>query len=105
MLGRWYSWLWFHSEWYLTPIDRRPFTFILRDIIYNNVGWAVTFIILFYASMIVLSFWHGMASTITTSIASFVLAHLVWGSKWIENEQEWPTYLGNIEVYEVTDND
>ena len=105
MLGRWYSWLWFHSEWYLTPIDRRPFTFIMRDWIFTHVEQAVILIGLFYVGMVILSFWHGTASTITTSIASFVLAHLVFGTKWIENEQEWPTYLGNIEVYEVTDND
>jgi len=93
-LGRFYQWFWFHSEWYLTPVNRRPYTFIMRDWIFTHPVLASVLIFLFYAGMIVLSIWHGTASTITTSVGSFLLAHLVWGSKYIEQEQEFPEYLG-----------
>ena len=93
-LGYWYQRFWFATEFWLTPVDRRPYTFIWRDYIYAHVPQAVCLIALFYAGMIVLSIWHGTASTITIAIGSFVLAHLVWGSAWIESEQEYPAYLG-----------
>ena len=95
MLGRFYIWFWFHTEFWLTSIDRRPYTFIFRDFIYRHVSIACTLIGVFYAGMIALSVWHGTAATITVAMGSFLLAHLVWGSKYIEQQQEWPTYLGN----------
>ena len=92
MLGNFYCWFWYHTEFWLTKCDRRPYTFIMRDWIYRNLNLAVALIALFYSGMITLSVWHGTASTITTSIGSFVLAHLIWGTKWIEGEQETPEY-------------
>jgi len=94
MLGEWYQKFWFATEFYLTPVNRRPYTFIMRDWIFTHPVLASVLIFLFYAGMIVLSIWHGTASTITTSVGSFLLAHLVWGSKYIEQEQEFPEYLG-----------
>ena len=94
MLGRFYLWLWFHTEFWLTRIDRRPYTFIMRDWIYTHTGLTALFVALFYAGMVTLSVWHGTASTITVSLGSFLLAHLVWGTKWIEGQQEYPPYLG-----------
>jgi len=94
MLGYWYQKLWYFTEFWLTPVNRRPYTFIWRDWIYTHAGQAVGLIVSFYAGMIILSLWHGTASTIIVAIGSFVLAHLIWGSKWIESEQEYPAYLG-----------
>ena len=94
MLGKFYLWLWFHTEFWLTRIDRRPYTFIMRDWMYKHGGLTRTFIVLFYAGSIILSNWHGTASTITVALGSFVLAHLVWGTVWIEGEQESPAFLG-----------
>ena len=94
MLGRFYLWLWFHTEFWLTPVDRRPFTFIMRDWIFTHIPLAISLIVLFYIGMIVLSIWHGTASTITIAVGSFILAHLVFGTKWIEGQQEEPVYLG-----------
>jgi len=93
-LGDFYLWFWFHSEFWITPVDRRPYTFIFRDFIYTHVPLSVTLIILFYAGMIVLSIWHGTMSTIIVAVGSFILAHLVFGTKWIEGQQEFPEYLG-----------
>jgi hypothetical protein len=97
-LGNLYSWLWFHIEFALTPIDRRPFTFIMRDWIYTHIPLFAILVFLFYAGMIILSIWHGTASTIIASLCSFVLAHLVWGTKYIESEQEYPTYNPRGEI-------
>ena len=94
-MGQFYLWFWFHTEFWLTPVNRRPYTFIMRDWIYTHVNLFVTFVIIYYAGMITLSVWHGTASTITVSLGSFLLAHLIWGTKWIEGEQEVPEYLGN----------
>jgi hypothetical protein len=92
MLGRFYCWFWYHTEFWLTKGNRRPYTFIMRDWIYRHVNWFTFLVVLFYGSMITLSVWHGTASTITIAVGSFLLAHLVWGTKWIEGEQEFPPY-------------
>jgi hypothetical protein len=93
-LAKFYLWFWFHTEFWLTPMDRRPYTFIMRDWIYTHLNIFALFIASFYAGMIALSIWHGTASTIVSSLGSFVLAHLIWGSAWIEGQQEYPEYLG-----------
>lgn len=92
--GNLYCRIWFHTEFWLTPIDKRPFTFILRDLIYSHLLIFAVLTFLFYAGMIILSIWHGTASTIMTSLFSFLLAHLIWGSKYIEHQQEEPAYIG-----------
>jgi len=93
-LGSLYCKLWFWSEFWLTPLNRRPYTFIMRDWIYRHNIPAIALILAFYTGMIALSAWHGTASTITVAVGSFVLAHLVWGAGWIEHQQEYPEYLG-----------
>jgi hypothetical protein len=93
-MGKFYLWFWFHTEFWLTPVDRRPYTFIMRDWIYTHVNQFVMYVCMYYAGMITLSVWHGTASTIATALGSFLLAHLVWGTKWIEGEQESPAFFG-----------
>jgi hypothetical protein len=96
MLRKLYQWLWFRLEFWLTPLDRRPLTFIFRDWIYPHAGWFALIVFIFYAGMIALSiFGHGTISTILTALGSLVIAHLVWGSAWIEKQQEFPEYLGD----------
>jgi len=94
-LGRFYQWFWFRTEFWLTPVDRRPYTFIMRDWIYPHAGWFALMVAAFYIGMIILSLWHGTAATTTSSLVSLVIAHLVWGSKWIEGQQEFPEYPGD----------
>ena len=96
MLSRFYLWFWFHTEFWLTLEGRRPYTFIFRDWIYTHIQTFLVLVGLFYAGMITLSVWHGTAATITGSLCSFLLAHLVWGSKYIEQQQEYPEYLGEV---------
>ena len=94
MLGKFYLWFWFYTEFWAMPIYRRPYTFIMRDWIYTHVTSTLALVALFYAGLVTLSCWHGTASTITIALGSFLLAHLVWGTKWIEGQQEYPPYLG-----------
>ena len=89
-----YSWFWFHTEFWLTPIDRRPYTFIWRDWIYRHMAAFVVMVVVWYAGVITLSVWHGTIATMLSTLSSLVLAHLVWGSKWIEEQQEQPHFLG-----------
>jgi hypothetical protein len=92
-LGRLYSWFWFHTEFWLTPINRRPYTFIMRDWIYTHIPQFISLLVIWLGGLITLSVWHGTTSTIISILTSMLLAHLVWGSKWVEHEQEYPTYL------------
>jgi hypothetical protein len=92
--ARFYEWLWFRVEFWLTPSDRRPLTFIFRDWIGNNKVLAAILMTLWFIGMIVLSIWHGTLSTVLTIFSALLTAHLVWGEKWIEHQQECPEYLG-----------
>jgi hypothetical protein len=96
-LGELYQWVWFHTEFWLTPKERRPYTFIWRDWIYNNVGLFTLLTILFHVIIIIISIEHGTATTIIVMFGDFLLAHLIWGTVWIEGEQEYPEYFGNID--------
>ena len=98
MIGELYQWLWFRTEFWLTPLDRRPYTFIMRDWIHAH--WTLTgvMIALWYAGLVALAALDkGVMSLVLGSLSSFLLAHLIWGSRWIENQQEVPAYLGQAE--------
>lgn len=101
-LGRFYIWFWFHTEFWLTPQDRRPYTFIMRDWIFTNLVAFYIIVLIWTAGMIALSIWHGTASTILSIISYFLLAHLVWGTAWIEGQQEFPEYLGEPSATDET---
>ncbi len=90
IIGRFYIWLWFHTEFWLTPVDRRPYTFIMQDWIFNHAGAAAAMIGTWFAGMLALSFYHGTISTFLAIGSALVTAHLVWGVKWIEGQQEFP---------------
>lgn len=93
VVGRFYEWFWFHTEFWLTPVDRRPYTFIMRDWVYTNAGLAISLIITWYILVVALHFCHATTALILGIISAFILAHLVWGSKWIEGQQEFPQYI------------
>lgn len=94
MLGGFYQWFWFHTEFWLTPVDRRPYTFIMRDWIYTHVGWFVLMLGIWFAAFFTWNLYHPVPASIIGSLSVFLLAHLVWGSKWIEGQQESPVFLG-----------
>jgi len=94
MLGQFYQWFWFHTEFWLTPVNRRPYTFIMRDWIYNHDVLTTILVFGWFIGMVILSLWYGTVSTILSIFTALLTAHLVWGSRWIEGQQESPTYLG-----------
>jgi len=96
MLGEWYQKFWFATEFYLTPVNRRPYTFIMRDWIYNHVLQFVCICVVWFVGIFVWNLYHPLPASISGFFSAFLLAHLIWGSRWIENQQEEPQYLGEI---------
>lgn len=94
MLGRFYQWLWFRVEFSPTPLDRRPLTFIMRDWIFPHASLFALMVATWYTGMMVLEKWYPFWAGGCLIFSSLLIAHLVWGSKWIEGEQEYPVYLG-----------
>jgi len=95
MLGNLYNKIWFYTEFWLTPVDRRPFTFCMRDFIFGHPAWAWPMIIAWYISMGFLVYYYVWAGWAITIASTAVLFHVIWGSKWIEGQQEFPEYLGD----------
>ena len=93
MLGRFYQWFWFHTEFWLTRVDRRPYTFIMRDWIYTHSGFAAAMVFSWFTGVMALSIWYGTLSTGLSIFSGLLTAHLVWGSQWIEHQQEYPEYV------------
>jgi len=93
-LGEFYERLWFAVEFRLTPVDRRPFTFIMRDFFNLHPIQAWSYTGLGYIGLIALHFFCPWASWVLFGTSCFVLAHVVWGAKYIEHQQEFPEYLG-----------
>ena len=93
-LGSLYEWFWVYTEFWLTPVDRRPYTFIMKDWIFTHVKAFIGIAVVWFAGVITLSYWHGTAATVIGVISAAILAHLVWGAAWIEDQQEFPDYLG-----------
>jgi hypothetical protein len=92
MIGRFYSWFWFHTEFWLTPVDRRPYTFIMRDWIYPHADCFAAMVLVWYLGMMLLEGFHPYIAGACLIVSSALIAHLVWGSKWIEGQQEFPEY-------------
>ena len=75
-------------------MNRRPYTFVMRDWIYKHMNWFLTMTFTWFAGMVALSVWHGTTATVLSICTGMLVAHLVWGSAWIEGQQEYPEYLG-----------
>ena len=95
-LQTFYCWFWFNTEWYLTPVNRRPYTFIMRDWLFRHVTTFVVILIVCFGLIFWFNLYHPLPASIIGFFSAGLLAHLVWGSKWIEGEQEYPEYLGEI---------
>ena len=95
-LGQTYQWLWFRSEFWLTPINRRPYTFIMRDLLLGERNKILAWVCcgMWFAGFGYLSSVHPMVMVVPI-LSAFILGHVVWGTKYIEGQQEFPTYLGD----------
>jgi hypothetical protein len=90
-----YAWFWFHTEFWLPPLDRRPYTFIMRDWIYPHLPAFLTILAAWYAGLFLLVRRLPCLALVLGVLSSLLVAHLVWGSGWQKGEQEWPPYLGD----------
>ena len=86
-----YNWLWYHVEFWLKPEDRRPFTYILRDIYHQIPLIAIGFYIgLGYVLGRFITFnWQVLAAL----LFGVILGHLFWGTKYKPGQQEKPEYI------------
>lgn len=84
-----YAWFWFHTQFWLKPLDRRPYTYIFRDEIHNH-NIRSTAIIIIVTSILVWSTFKVPALVILDLLYGFLWGHLVWGTKYIPLEQEDP---------------
>jgi len=89
-----YAWFWFHTQFWLDPLDRRPYTFIFRDWIYPHMAWFLVLLFAWYAGMFVWLYWAPWAPAVLLVLSSWLAAHLVWGSPWVPNQQEEPQIEG-----------
>lgn len=93
-LGKLYAWLWFTTEFWLAPSERRPYTYIMRDFYHGNP--LLTILIIsslsycagrWWLPVTVVIFGIGLALLFT----GIVLGHLFW-TKYTPGEQEVPEY-------------
>ncbi len=93
--GGLYAWFWFHTEIWLSPEGRRPYTYIFRDLYHDNpllvllvAGGLFYCIGRWWVPVRVLTFVIGFFGI----MAGCLLGHLFWGGKWVPGQQEDPTY-------------
>jgi hypothetical protein len=85
-----YAWFWFHTQFWLAPLDRRPYTYIMRDWIYPHMKLFIVLSIIWLAGCLAWLYWQPYPAAIILMLSSLLWAHLVWGSEWIPGEQEDP---------------
>jgi hypothetical protein len=66
----------------------------MRDWIYTHATGFVAILVVWFGSVFVWNLFHPVLASIVGFFSAFLLAHLVWGSQWIEGQQEFPEYLG-----------
>lgn len=97
LIGDLYEIFWFYTQLWLKPEDRRPYTYIFRDLYHRSPLVVITLgAIGFYllgryttsVSIVVL------LSIVVALFVGIIMGHLWWGKKYIEGQQEYPTYLG-----------
>jgi hypothetical protein len=71
-----YAWFWFNTQFWKAPLDRRPYTFIMRDWIYTHLRLFLVLVGAWYTGVFL---WCILCSFEGSSIN--VLAP-VWGSGW-----------------------
>jgi len=90
MFSRLYEKFWYATQVWLKPSDRRPYTFIIRDIYHANpIAWTVLCLWVGYTVNRFSSF--TLRDWLIASLA-LLLGHLFWGTPWKEKEQEFPEY-------------
>jgi hypothetical protein len=92
-IANFYAWFWYHSEfWIANKLDRRPYTYIMRDWIYTHSNISTIIVFLWFALLIVVCPISPRWLIVTAIFSGLLVAHLVWGSQWIAEQQENPNY-------------
>ena len=97
MLERLYKLIWFYSEFWLPFEKRRPFTYIMRDIYHKvpllviTLGAISLYLLGRYTTLVPISV---LLSIVIALFVGILLGHLFWTGRYVEGEQENPTYLG-----------
>jgi hypothetical protein len=88
-----YANLWYYTEFLVKDrMQRRPFTFILRDFQHHRpyIFWPIVagFFFGFYA----MTSWNLQAGFFVGGFGFMLLAHLDWGQAYVPHQQEQPPY-------------
>ena len=91
-----YEWLWYHLEFWMPPEDRRPFTFIMRDIYHQAPAVIVLGLGFFFYALG--RFWLPLTPreflfVVFSSLAGTLNGHLFWGKDYVPGE------MPEIKVY------
>lgn len=82
-----YSFFWYHTEIWLKPEDRRPYTYIMRDLFFPHMAWFYAVSGSIFAGLFAIIFAvHWNYASIFIFFLALLWAHLRWGSKWIPDE-------------------
>lgn len=101
ILGLWalidYESFWFTLEFWLPPDQRRPFTYIMRDLYHQAAGFVVSFLgFLFTGVGIWLAGafpewkWHILIGGFVFFFTGALVAHLFWGAPWVPGQMPEP---------------
>ena len=92
-----YKLIWFYGLFWLPPRKRRPLTFIMRDLYHKvpllviTLGAIALYLIGRYTTLVPTSV---LLSIVIALFVGILLGHLFWAGRYVEGEQEKPTYLG-----------
>ncbi len=92
-----YQWWWFHLEFWLVPEERAPLTYKFRDLYHRvpllviTLGAIVLYLLGRYTTLVSISV---LLSIVIALFVGILLGHLFWTGRYVEGEQESPTYLG-----------
>ncbi len=100
-LAAWqYNRIWFYTEfWIGDKVNRRPFTFILRDLYHQGPVFVIVGLMLAGHSPL-----GGLIFTREGLVVlgiGLLTAHLFWGKEYIPGEQEQPAYNPEAEIKSV----
>ena len=88
-MGKLYNWLWYHTEFWMKPAARRPYTYILRDFYHKSPLPAIALI---SGAGFVLGHFFSIRGAALV-LAGVILGHLFWGTRYTPGEQEKPQYI------------
>lgn len=87
-----YRWFWFHTQFWLSPEERRPYTFIIRDLFYPHL-WLSIPVTLIVTGLLLWAIIQIPVMGIIGILYGYLMGHLFFGEVWQEGQQEEPPYI------------